>query len=84
MATAHQKTGNLEGDRRAALLKSIARGRAWLDEIVAGTTTVEQIAARQKCSVHACSAPGTGIFAAETEAENASARSGDLETSSAH
>jgi site-specific DNA recombinase len=38
-------------ERRAALLKSIARGRAWLDEIVAGTTTVEQIAARQKCSV---------------------------------
>ena len=38
-------------ERRAALLKSIARGRAWLDEIVAGTTMVEQIAARQKCSV---------------------------------
>ena len=38
-------------ERRAALLKSIARGRAWLDEIVSGTTTVEQIAARQKCSV---------------------------------
>jgi site-specific DNA recombinase len=38
-------------ERRAALLKSIARGRAWLDEIVAGTTTLEQIAARQKCSV---------------------------------
>jgi site-specific DNA recombinase len=37
-------------ERRAALLKSIARGRAWLDEIVAGTTTVEQIAARQQCS----------------------------------
>jgi site-specific DNA recombinase len=38
-------------ERRAALLKSIARGRAWLDEIVAGATTIEQIAARQKCSV---------------------------------
>ncbi len=38
-------------ERRAALLKSIARARAWLDEIVAGTTTVEQIAVRQKCSV---------------------------------
>jgi site-specific DNA recombinase len=38
-------------ERRAALLRSIARGRAWLDEIAAGTTTVEQIAARQKCSV---------------------------------
>jgi site-specific DNA recombinase len=38
-------------ERRAALLKSIARGRAWLDEIVAGTTTIEQIAAHQKCSI---------------------------------
>ncbi|MEJ2378267.1 MAG: recombinase family protein, partial [Pseudolabrys sp.] len=38
-------------ERRAALLKSIARGRAWLDEIVSGTTTVEDIAARQKCSL---------------------------------
>ena len=38
-------------ERRVALLKSIARGRAWLDEIVADTTTVEVIAARQKCSV---------------------------------
>jgi len=38
-------------ERRAALLKSIARGRVWLDEIVSGTTTVEDIAARQKCSM---------------------------------
>jgi site-specific DNA recombinase len=38
-------------ERRAALLKSIARGRSWLDEILSGTTTVEDIAARQKCSV---------------------------------
>ena len=38
-------------ERRAALLKSIARGRAWLDEIVSDRTTVEAIAARQKCSV---------------------------------
>jgi site-specific DNA recombinase len=38
-------------ERRAALLKSIARGRAWLGEIISNTTTVEDIAARQKCSV---------------------------------
>jgi hypothetical protein len=38
-------------ERRAALIRSIARGRAWLEEIVSGTTTVEDIAARQKCSV---------------------------------
>jgi hypothetical protein len=38
-------------ERRAAFLKSIARGRAWLDEIISETTTAEDIAARQKCSV---------------------------------
>src|SRR5262245_28416835 len=38
-------------ERRAALLKAIARGRAWLDEIISDSTTVEDIAARQKCSV---------------------------------
>ncbi len=29
-------------ERRAALLKSIARGRAWLEELVSGTATIEQ------------------------------------------
>jgi site-specific DNA recombinase len=38
-------------ERRAALLKAIARGRAWLDEIISDSRTVEDIAARQKCSV---------------------------------
>jgi site-specific DNA recombinase len=38
-------------ERRAALLKSIARGRAWLDEIISNNATVEAIAARLKCSV---------------------------------
>jgi hypothetical protein len=38
-------------ERRAVLLKSIARGRAWLNEIVSGTARVEDIAARQRCSV---------------------------------
>jgi hypothetical protein len=44
-------TGMHEPPVRAALLKSIARGRAWLDEIVSGTTTIEDVAARHKCSV---------------------------------
>src|SRR5947207_1580857 len=40
------------GPRDATLVASIARGRRWLDEIVAGTVTgVEQIAARDKCSI---------------------------------
>jgi DNA invertase Pin-like site-specific DNA recombinase len=39
-------------ERRARLVSAIARGRHWLDEIVSGSVTdVQQIAARQKCSV---------------------------------
>ncbi len=39
-------------ERRARLVSAIARGRRWLDEIVSGSVTdVQQIAARQKCSV---------------------------------
>jgi site-specific DNA recombinase len=42
----------LKAERRAALVSSIARGRAWLDEIVSGTASgIEQIAARNKCSL---------------------------------
>ena len=38
-------------ERRAALLRSIARGRAWLEAIVSGEATIEDIAARNKCSI---------------------------------
>jgi site-specific DNA recombinase len=42
----------LNAERRASLLKSIARGRQWLDEIVSGAVNdVEQIAQRHKCSI---------------------------------
>jgi site-specific DNA recombinase len=42
----------IKAERRTALLRSIARGRDWLDEIVSGAAlTVEQIAGRHKCSV---------------------------------
>ncbi len=42
----------IRAETRVALVTSIARGRCWLDEIVTGTvTSVEQIAARDKCSV---------------------------------
>jgi DNA invertase Pin-like site-specific DNA recombinase len=37
-------------ERRAALLRSIARGRAWLEAVVYSGTTIETIAARHKCS----------------------------------
>jgi site-specific DNA recombinase len=42
----------IRAETRITLVASIARGRRWLDEIVAGTvTSVEQIAAREKCSI---------------------------------
>src|SRR5262249_3812857 len=46
-----KKCGQSNSSVGVALLKSIARGRAWLDDIVSGSTTVEAIAARQICSV---------------------------------
>ena len=46
-----QEVRPIKAERRVALIKSIARSRAWLDEIVSGTATVEQIAALHKCSV---------------------------------
>ena len=41
----------IRAETRATLVASIARGRRWLDEIVAGTVTVDQIAAREQCSI---------------------------------
>jgi DNA invertase Pin-like site-specific DNA recombinase len=41
----------IKAERRAALVKSIARGRAWLNEIASGTVRIEGLAARHKCSV---------------------------------
>ena len=47
-----QDRSPIRAETRATLVASIARGRRWLDEIVAGTvTSVEQIAARDKCSI---------------------------------
>jgi site-specific DNA recombinase len=50
-SVSRQEVRPIKAERRAALIKSIARGRAWLDEIVSGAAGVEQIAARHKCSV---------------------------------
>ena len=42
----------IRAETRATLVASIARGRRWLEEIIVGTvTSVEQIAAREKCSI---------------------------------
>jgi site-specific DNA recombinase len=49
---APQDARPIRAETRATLIAAIARGRRWLDEIVAGTvTSVPQIAARDKCSV---------------------------------
>ena len=50
-ASAHELRP-IRAETRATLVAAIARGRRWLDEIVSGTVTgVEQIAAREKCSI---------------------------------
>jgi site-specific DNA recombinase len=42
----------IRAETRATLVASIARGRRWLEEIISGTvTSVDQIAARDNCSV---------------------------------
>ena len=47
-----QRVRPIRSETRATLVASIARGRRWLNEIVAGSvTSVEQIAAREKCSI---------------------------------
>ena len=41
----------IRAETRAKLVASIARGRSWLDEIVTGAASIDQIAKREKCSV---------------------------------
>jgi hypothetical protein len=51
-SSAPQDARPIRAVTRAKLIASIARGRRWLDEIAAGKVTdVEQIAAREKCSI---------------------------------
>jgi site-specific DNA recombinase len=50
-SVARQDVRPIKFERRAALLRSIARGRAWLEAVASGVETVEEIAARHKCSV---------------------------------
>ena len=40
----------IRSDTRVKLVTAIARGRAWLSEIEAGTVTIDGIAAREACS----------------------------------
>ena len=51
-ASNRQDVRPIRSETRIALVTSVARGRRWLDEIITGAVAgVEQIAAREKCSV---------------------------------
>ena len=50
-SVARQDVRPIKVERRAALLRSIARGHAWLEALASGVETVEEIAARHKCSL---------------------------------
>ena len=51
-ATSGQDTRPIRSETRLALVTAISQGRRWLEEIVTGNVAdVEQIAARDKCSV---------------------------------
>ena len=54
-----------------SLFASIAHGRRWLDEIVAGTVSVDQIAAREKCSIRQVSMTISLTFLAPTLVQTA-------------
>ncbi|HEX5862818.1 MAG TPA: resolvase [Casimicrobiaceae bacterium] len=56
----------IRAETRATLVASIAHGRRWLDEIVAGTVSVDQIAAREKCSIRQVSMTISLAFLAPT------------------
>lgn len=49
-STSTQRTRPIRAERRVGLIRAIARGRQWLEEIVWGRSTIEQIAVRHKCS----------------------------------
>jgi site-specific DNA recombinase len=46
-----QRTRPIRAERRAGLIRAIARGRHWLDEVLSRRLTIDEIAVRQKCSV---------------------------------
>jgi site-specific DNA recombinase len=49
-ASAH-RIKPIRAERRVGLIRSIACGRQWLDEIVSGAASIEDIASRQNCSI---------------------------------
>jgi site-specific DNA recombinase len=57
----------IRAEARAKLVTATAKGRHWLDELMVGTVTnVEQIAAREKCSIRQVNRTITLAFIAPT------------------
>jgi hypothetical protein len=48
--TPEHRARPMKAERRSALIRSIGRGRLWLQEIIDGRETIESLAARQHCS----------------------------------
>jgi hypothetical protein len=66
-STSRHEVRTIKGERRAALIKAIARGRAWLDELVSGrATSIEQIAERNTCSIRQVNMTISMAFVAPT------------------
>jgi site-specific DNA recombinase len=62
----------IRAETRAKLVAAIARGRRWLDEIVAGAVTdVEQNVAREQCSVRQINETISLAFLANTARKQA-------------
>ena len=65
-SASRQDARPIRAETRAKLVASIAHGRRWLDEIVAGAISVDQIAAREKCSIRQVSMTISLAFLAPT------------------
>jgi site-specific DNA recombinase len=65
--SSHPDPRPIRAETRAKLVTAIAKGRHWLDELIVGTVTnVEQIAAREKCSIRQVNRTITLAFIAPT------------------
>jgi site-specific DNA recombinase len=65
--SSHSDPRPIRAETRAKLVSAIAKGRDWLDELIAGTVTnVEQIATREKCSIRQVNRTITLAFIAPT------------------
>ena len=63
----HPDPRPIRAETRAKLVTAIAKGRHWLDELIAGmVTNVEQIATREKCSIRQVNRTITLAFIAPT------------------